>query len=119
MTDGHFRGDANGLLLAVRVTPRAGRDAVAGLEQDSSGRTVLRVRLTAPPADGAANAALATFLAAELGLRARDVTILSGHSARLKILRLSGDGAIIASRLAALAGEPIPGTQARAARNGR
>ena len=55
-----------------------------------------------PPVDGAANAALVTFLAARLALRRSDVTILSGETARLKLVHLAGDGAAIAARLEAL-----------------
>ncbi|GAB4325184.1 MAG: DUF167 domain-containing protein [Dehalococcoidia bacterium] len=67
-------------MLNVRVTPRASRDAIEGF--DDAG--VLRVRVTAPPADGAANAAVARLLAKSLGLPARDVVLVSGVSARLK-----------------------------------
>jgi uncharacterized protein (TIGR00251 family) len=50
----------------------------------------VRIRVAAPPTDGKANAALRTFLARALGLRARDVTIVSGERSREKVLRLSG-----------------------------
>ena len=105
MADGSarpYRIDGEGLRLAVRVTPRGGREAFGGLVADADGRPALAVRLAAPPVDGAANAALVTFLAARLALRRSDVTILSGETARLKLVHLAGDGAAIAARLEAL-----------------
>lgn len=98
MTAPH-QSDAEGVHLTVRVTPRAKRSAMAGLWRDAAGRLALRVRVAAPPAGGAANAALAMFLAEQLGLGRNTVAKLSGTSARLKILGLSGDGPAIVARL--------------------
>lgn len=67
--------------LTVRVTPRAGRDAVEGF--DAAG--MLRVRVRAAPAEGAANAAVAQLLARALGLPGRDVVLVAGASARVKV----------------------------------
>ncbi|MGV7030432.1 DUF167 domain-containing protein [Methylobacterium symbioticum] len=100
--DRPYRIDGDGLRLAVRVTPRGGREAIAGLVADAEGRAALAIRLAAPPVDGAANAALVRFLATSLNLRKADVAILSGETARLKIVRLSGDGPALAARLDAL-----------------
>lgn len=71
--------------LRVRVTPRAGRDALAGWQNG-----VLRIRLAAPPVDGKANAALVRFLAKTLAIPARDVRIISGDTAREKRLMITG-----------------------------
>jgi hypothetical protein len=70
--------------LAVRVIPRSSRDEVGG-ERD--GRLV--VRTTAPPVDDAANAAVVRLVAAHLGVRPRDVTIVSGHRSRDKVLEVA------------------------------
>jgi len=67
--------------LPVRVTPRASRDALAGFDADG----VLLVRVTAPPADGAANAAVTRLLARALGLPGRDIVLVSGATSRLKL----------------------------------
>lgn len=70
--------------LAVRVTPRAARDAVEGFD----GEGVLRLRVTAPPAEGEANAAVVKLLARALGLPARDIILVSGGTARLKLFEV-------------------------------
>jgi uncharacterized protein (TIGR00251 family) len=85
--------------LAVRLTPRAGRDGLDGVGTDADGRPVLRVRLAAPPVDGAANEALIAFLAGLLDLRKKDVAIRSGHAARTKIVELTGTPDMLLARL--------------------
>ena len=82
----------DGVLLRVRVSPRAKQDALSGLQGDA-----LRVRLSAPPADGKANSALVSYLAAVLDVPARDITIVRGHTSRSKVLRISGLSADLAS----------------------
>jgi uncharacterized protein (TIGR00251 family) len=70
-------------LLEVRVIPRARRD---GVEGERHGR--LLVRTSAAPVDGKANAAVCALVAAHLGLRARDVEVVSGARSRDKVLRI-------------------------------
>ncbi len=81
--------------IAVRVTPRASRDAIEGFDAEG----VLRVRVTAPPADGAANAAVAKLLASALGLPGRDVLLVSGATARAKVFEIAMDADQLALRL--------------------
>lgn len=76
----------NSVVVAVRVTPRSSRDAIEGA--DDSG--TLRVRVTAAPADGAANKALLHLLARTLGVPRGAVTLLSGATSRHKRLRVEG-----------------------------
>ncbi len=71
--------------FAVRVQPRASRDAVDGEWQGA-----LKVRLTAPPVEGQANEALGEFLAALLKIPRSAVRILSGERSRIKRLELRG-----------------------------
>jgi uncharacterized protein (TIGR00251 family) len=66
--------------LVVRLTPRAGRDAIDGV--DAEGR--LRIRVAAPPVDGAANESLVRLLATTLGVPRGAVVIESGTTSRLK-----------------------------------
>jgi uncharacterized protein (TIGR00251 family) len=81
--------------VSVRVTPRASRDGIDGFDAD--GR--LRVRVTAPPADGAANAAVAKLLANALGLPGRDVVLVSGATSREKVFDMPLDAAELRRRL--------------------
>lgn len=77
-------------ILAVRLTPRGGRDAVDGWALDADGRPYLKVRVASPPVDGAANAALTAFLAKTLRIPRSAVRLASGETARLKRLELDG-----------------------------
>ncbi len=83
-------------VIAVRVTPRSSRDAIEGV--DAQGE--LRVRVTAPPADGAANQAVATLLAKALGVPKGAVNLVSGGSSRHKRFRIDGrDDAAVEARM--------------------
>ena len=78
--------------LRVRVTPRASRES-AGAVAVVDGCAFVPVRLTAPPVEGAANAALAAFLARALRLRKSEVVIASGETSRLKTVEFPADSA--------------------------
>lgn len=77
-------------ILAVRLTPRGGRDAVDGWALDGDGRPYLKVRVSSPPVDGAANAALLVFLAKTLKIPRSAVRLVAGDTARIKRLELDG-----------------------------
>lgn len=108
MEGGHrpFTPEPDGVRLAVRLTPRASRNELDGVAAGADGRPALRLRLVAPPVEGAANKALIEFLADALDLRKADVTIRSGETGRLKILHLAGDAASILERLRRWTGTP-------------
>jgi uncharacterized protein (TIGR00251 family) len=72
-------------VISVRVIPRAGKSAIAGMRGDS-----LLVRLSAPPVDGAANAELIEVLADAFGVPKRSVEIVSGERSRKKRVRITG-----------------------------
>ena len=76
--------------LAVRLTPRGGREAIDGWAVDGDGRSYLKVRVAAPPVEGAANAALIAFLAKTLGVSRSSLTLVSGAGARLKLIDIAG-----------------------------
>ncbi len=76
--------------LAVRLTPRGGREALDGWAVDGDGRPYLKVRVAAPPVEGAANAALIAFLAKTLGVPRTSLAIVSGAGARLKLIDIAG-----------------------------
>ena len=92
----------DGVRLALRLTPRAARNGVDGIVSDADGRPLLKLRLVAPPVEGAANEALIAFLAKALSLRKADIAIRSGETGRIKILHLAGDSAAILRKLDAL-----------------
>ena len=83
--------DGDGIRLAVRLTPRANRTALAGVTAGADGRPALHIRLAAPPVDNAANVALIAYLADCLGVRKADVTIRSGAASRTKLLHIAGE----------------------------
>lgn len=76
--------NAHGVLLRVLIQPRAGRDQLVGLHQDR-----LKIRLSAPPVDGAANRQCCRYLAQCLGLAKSQVSLHSGSRSRRKTLLLS------------------------------
>jgi uncharacterized protein len=98
-----WRVEADGLVLAVRLTPRGGRDAIDGIEQLSDGRRVLKVRVRAAASEGEANAALTKLVARTLGVPSRDVSV-AGASARLKRIRVAGAAATYAVMLEKICG---------------
>ena len=72
--------------ITVRLQPRASRDEILGLNEEGS----LRARVKAPPVDGAANEALVQLLAKTLGIRKGSFTLVSGATARNKIIEVEG-----------------------------
>lgn len=88
--------------LAVRLTPNGGRDAVDGMETDASGETRLKMRVSAVPEKGKANKAMIAALAKMLGVPKSSIELLSGDTARQKILRIGGDPEDLIKRLEAL-----------------
>ena len=94
----------DGLVLAVRLTPKGGRDAIDGIEQLADGRTVVKARVRALPSEGAANAALIKLMADALDVAPRDVSLTAGATARIKRLKISGDPAVLAAALARIVG---------------
>jgi len=74
-----------GAAFAVRVVPRASKNEISGRQGEA-----VRIRLTAPPVEGAANEALIGFLAEVLGIRKSQIEILSGHASRDKLVCVVG-----------------------------
>ncbi len=89
---------AGAVRLTVHVKPRAARNEVV-----AGGPGGLRVRVTAPPAGGAANDAVRALLAETLGCPPSAVSIVRGHGARTKLLEVAGlSPDAMRARLAAL-----------------
>ena len=87
MTGQWWRVADGTVLISVRLTPRSARTEVVGVVAD-----VLRIRVAAPPVDGAANEALVRFIAKKLGVARSSVTIEGGGTGRSKMLRVTGNG---------------------------
>ncbi|MGD1083425.1 MAG: DUF167 domain-containing protein [Verrucomicrobiota bacterium] len=84
-TPNHLRPHPGGSLLSVKLQPRASADQIAGPAGDE-----LKIKVTAPPVDAAANQALIQFLAQKLDCSRNRVEILRGHKSRHKLLKLHG-----------------------------
>jgi uncharacterized protein len=75
-----------GAAITVKVIPRARRTELAGLMDDGT----LKIRVAAPPVDGAANKALVDYLAAIMGLHKSQVDIVAGETSERKLVGLVG-----------------------------
>lgn len=83
-----------GLEVRVRVQPKASRTQLEGVRDEQ-----LRVRLTAPPVDNAANQAIVEFIAKVIGVPKSRVALSAGHKSRDKTLFIQGDAAQLAIAL--------------------
>ena len=92
---------AEGVRVALKVTPKAARAGVTGVETDAAGRAVLKVRVTAPAEGGKANAALVKLLAKAWKLPKGALKVVAGGKDRRKTLLVEGDPAELAPRLTA------------------
>ena len=86
-----YRRTADGWLLQLHVQPGAKASAVSGLYGDA-----LKIRIAAPPVDGKANAALVAFIAAQLGVPRRSVSVTKGESSRDKAVLVADAAARMA-----------------------
>lgn len=75
----------NDIVLNVRVIPRASRSQIVGLVDG-----ILKIRVAAPPVDGAANAELVKVLAKAFGVSKGSIEILAGETSRTKRMRVNG-----------------------------
>jgi uncharacterized protein (TIGR00251 family) len=94
----YYQEKPDGLVLHVRVQPRASRNQLDGVVGER-----LRLRLTAPPVEGEANKACIEFLAGLFGVPKSHVSLVAGQKAREKSLHVQGD----AARLLAILNEAI------------
>lgn len=81
----HVRQQEEGVVLVVYVVPRASKSEVVGVHAEG-----IKIRLTAPPVEGAANAALVAFLAEELDVPKSQIEIIAGKTSRRKVVAVSG-----------------------------
>ena len=88
-------------MLAVRLTPKGGRDAIDGVMATPDGN-VLKVRVSAPPEDGKANEALERLIAKWLGVSRGSVSLSAGGKSRNKTVLISGNHEEIATTIESL-----------------
>lgn len=74
-----------GVTLAIHIVPRAAKNEIVGTHGNA-----LRIRLKAPPVEGAANTALLAFIAEVLGISPHQIELISGHTSRNKLLAITG-----------------------------
>lgn len=82
-----MRWQGEDLLLTLRIQPRASRDEIVGPRGDA-----LKIRITAPPVEGKANAHLIKFLAKTFGVARSDVVLIAGDKGRDKRVRIHAPG---------------------------
>lgn len=85
------------MVLTLHVQPRASKNQFCGVQDNA-----LKIRLTSPPVDGAANRLCREFLADLLGVPRSAVAIVSGETSRHKRVRIAGDPARLADRIRSL-----------------
>lgn len=88
-----WRYSTQGVSVALRVTPRGGRDDIDGVETLANGRAVIKVRVRAVADGGEANRAVMELLAKALGVPKANVRIAAGATSRLKQVSIAGDPA--------------------------
>ena len=94
-----FKPVADGVRVAVRLTPKASRNAIAGIAPSGEGEAVLKVMVTAVPEAGRANEALIKLLAKQWGVAKSSISLVAGATDRNKILHVAGDAGDLMARL--------------------
>jgi len=94
-----WRYSTAGISVALRVTPRGGRDEIDGVETLANGRRAVKVRVRAIAGAGEANRAVTELMAKSLGVPKARVRILSGMTSRLKQIAVDGDPAKLGDSL--------------------
>ena len=94
-----WRYSTGGISIALRVTPRGGRDDIDGIETLANGRSVVKVRVRAIADGGEANRAVTELLAKALRVPKANVKILSGATSRLKQVAIDGDPKLLGEAL--------------------
>jgi uncharacterized protein (TIGR00251 family) len=94
-----FRASPTGVLVRVKVTPKAKRSQVAGLLDEPGGGTALKVSVTAPPESGKANDAVVDLLADEWAVAKSAISVVSGATGRRKVVEIRGPSQELLTKL--------------------
>jgi uncharacterized protein len=81
-----FKKTRNGITIEVKVEPRTSQKGITGVMDNN----VLKVKLTSPPVDGAANEQLIGIIAEELKVKRSQVRVIRGQSSKRKVVEISG-----------------------------
>jgi hypothetical protein len=92
-----YREDSAGVIFTVRVVPRASRSEVAGFQDGA-----LRIRIAAPPVNGAANRELIKFLSKRLKVPQAAITLVTGNNSKNKVVRITNPSATTLDQLSEL-----------------
>ena len=98
MTAPPWRQTLDGVVLACRLTPKGGRDAIDGVATLSDGARVLLARVRSAPEEGHANEALCRLIAEKLGVAASRVRLVAGAKSRVKQVAVTGEPAELLAR---------------------
>jgi uncharacterized protein (TIGR00251 family) len=90
----------DGVVLMMRLTPKASRDGIDGVKPGPNG-TYVQARVRAVPEDGRANAALVELIADEIGVAKSTVKVVAGQTARLKSVHIAGNPRALEERISA------------------
>jgi uncharacterized protein YggU (UPF0235/DUF167 family) len=101
-SDEPWRRTLDGVVVACRLTPRGGRDAIDGVTRLADGTSVLLARVRSAPEGGRANEALCALLAAKLDAPGSRVSLVAGAKSRLKQVAVSGEPETLIARLTVL-----------------
>jgi uncharacterized protein (TIGR00251 family) len=113
MSDAPWRATPDGVVIACRLTPKGGRDAIDGVATLANGTRVLLVRVRSAPEDGKANEALCRLIAETLGVAASKARLVAGAKSRLKQVAATGEAGELMGRLSDLTrGAPFSGAKA-------
>jgi len=77
----------DGVIFRIKVQPGAAKNEIMGVQED-----VLKVKINAPAVKGKANKALIDFLAEKLGMKKSEIEIMSGHTSKIKKIKVLGEG---------------------------
>lgn len=81
-----FKKTKNGISIEIKVEPRSSQRGIAGVMDNN----VLKVKLTSPPVEGAANEQLLEVLAEELKIKRSQIRVIRGHASKRKVVEISG-----------------------------
>ena len=104
MSEAPWRATLDGVVIACRLTPKGGRDAIDGVATLADGTRVLLARVRSAPEDGKANEALCRLIAETLDVAASKARLAAGAKSRLKQVAVTGEAGVLMEKLAGLWG---------------